>query len=178
MRISTKYARGIVAAATVAAAVVCALPATAQAADHTFQRAQTFNLNSLGATKNTVFVSAYGDESTTWYGYQKMAVSKYYASVYTSAGIKASRSRVTPEIKISGVSLSVSASGGSFSVVSNACVAATSYSAVNSDYAKFQHDGVACTGDSVDLTSITATNRAAVQYGGGWYGYTVTASFY
>jgi hypothetical protein len=167
--------RRLLVALVMVAAMASIAPAAANA-DKTFQTSQTFTLNNLA--RNTVFVSAYGNYSSTWTGYQKMAVSQYYASVYTYSGAKASRSRVTPEIKISGISMTISASGGSFSVASDTCVAPPIYSPVGSDYAHYYHDGVACNGGSVDLYQIYATNRAAVEYFGGWYGYTVTATYY
>ena len=162
----------VAALSAVTAAIAISAPAQA---DKYFGKSASFTHNT---STNSVGVQAYGNDSTTWYGVQKISISKYYAGISNSSGPDAGRVRVDPSIKISGLAGSISSGGGGFSEVSNTCAHDAYYSAEGVGHVSFYHDGVVCSGSSIDFTDIVIKNSAAARYAGNWYGYTVSLSYY
>jgi hypothetical protein len=164
--------------ATAAVAVLLTSNAHADPNDHSFYNLERYDVYRDGSgpwlSKYSVSASGYGDYSSNWYGYQKLAISNIALKANLYSGLRADEARVKPEIKITGISINISASG-SFSEVTNTCQDDT---ASGSGTVAYYHIAVACTGSSIDLTGAYIINHAGVRYGSTWYNHTVSASYY
>jgi hypothetical protein len=164
--------RRSVAAALLAVGIILASGTSAHADGH-FGNTNNYN---RGGALLSITANAYGNNSVTWYGAEKVAVSKIYVRTWNYGGSHVGRTQLKPIVDFNGYTLSADSSGA-FGVgpYNDSCARAAITEADRS--VTYQHDGVACTGTASDIREVSVTNQAAVRFGGVWYGYTVKANY-
>ena len=132
------------------------------------------------SAKHTVSISATSTVTSSWTGYQTAKVSNLNARIarYSSSMPAAKQLRVDPNVKISGVSTSISAGGGGFTESSSQCSHPNVLSGAYATVLSYYEDSVVCTGGSIDLTQIDVSNDGSAWYGTTWYGHIVHAYHY
>ena len=162
-----------IAAAVLGLGMVLASATSAHADGH-FGNTNHYN---RGGALLSITANAYGNNSVTWYGAEKVAVSQIYVRTWNYGGSRVGATKLKPIVDFNGLALSADTSGA-FGVgpYNDSCARGgiTEYDRS----VTYQHDGVACTGTAADITSVSVTNQAAVRKGGVWYGYTVKANFH